>query len=664
MEDMNIADKYVSARRAGLGSALVIGLMASSAAVAHAQDQPEVPTDEEILDEDDAGDELDSDADVAPEAHAEDESDDTTPSDDVTDEDLPESQEDQSEDPELQEEDDVELLDDEDADDDPEDGPSETEETAEVEGAEEGQPENQESGSEDPELEEEEDLAEEDEGALAVATLEQVDAQDVIAQLIGDGTAAQNIEIIGDPQAIGIYQNFEAIEIENGVVLSTGIISTDPLVSPLSGPNEDSGTGVDLEQPGDADLDALVDGVTYDAAGIQFDFIPDAAYVTFSYVFGSEEYPEYVDSQYNDVFAFFVNGENYATFQSEDGETLPVTINNINHLRNTEYYRHNWDENLGDLETGLDGLTTVLNFSAPVNEGELNTIRLIIADTGDGVLDSLVFIEGGSFTVNNPPTAESPTEQTWPDSPISGQLAGESPTPGTSLTYHLVEEPEFGTVEIAEDGTYTYIPGEGFLGEDSFTYYVDDGILSSDPATVTVVVTDQITVTPEGPEPDGNTITIPDIVGVDYGYEPGTVVDIPEGGLVLEATPQDGFGFPEDAMIEWTFEYTAPDDQEADAETAAEVTEDSSPADPSEDVAVAGEDEESTSGEPAAKDSAEPASEDSADARAAATEEHTASEAQLAKTGVNGVWLALSSALLALLGAAWFVVSRKRTRDS
>jgi len=122
-------------------------------------------------------------------------------------------------------------------------------------------------------------------------------------------------------------------------------------------------------------------------------------------VFGSEEYNEFVGSQFNDVFAFFVNGVNYALIPST---TTPVSINTVNNghasagqlasgpCMNCQYYV---DNATGAKNTQLDGFTTVLTFIAPVNANVSNTLKIAIADTSDASLDSAVFIGGGTFEV-------------------------------------------------------------------------------------------------------------------------------------------------------------------------------------------------------------------------------------------------------------------------
>mmetsp|Transcript_2678 Transcript_2678/g.6354 ORF Transcript_2678/g.6354 Transcript_2678/m.6354 type:complete len:784 (+) Transcript_2678:95-2446(+) len=122
-------------------------------------------------------------------------------------------------------------------------------------------------------------------------------------------------------------------------------------------------------------------------------------FVNFDYVFGSEEYHEYVFSDYNDGFGFFLNGENIALLP--DG-TTPVTINTVNYEHNSEYFignelvgRNTFTSPYPKLEA--DGITTELTAVAEPQPG-WNKIKLVIGDVADGVLDSWVLLEKESFS--------------------------------------------------------------------------------------------------------------------------------------------------------------------------------------------------------------------------------------------------------------------------
>lgn len=187
----------------------------------------------------------------------------------------------------------------------------------------------------------------------------------------------------------------------DGVVLSSGDIDN------LPGPNTSDGTSTNFPDPGDADLNALIPQSTNDAAVLEFSFTVDPTQaqsggISFDFVFGSEEYNEYVD-QFNDVFAFFLNGTNIATLPGGD----PISVNNVNTGDNSVLYRNNDESDLGNpspINIELDGLTTILSVGGTVNvgAGTSNTIKLAIADAGDSALDSAVFFAGGSFDSTPP----------------------------------------------------------------------------------------------------------------------------------------------------------------------------------------------------------------------------------------------------------------------
>lgn len=141
---------------------------------------------------------------------------------------------------------------------------------------------------------------------------------------------------------------------------------------------------------------------------LSFDFTSDTGQVSFSYVFGSEEYNEFVGSGFNDTFQLLLNGVNIALLPGAGGV---VSINNVNCTTNSTFYRNNSAggsvgcPNLG-IDIQYDGLTTVLIASGTTNPG-LNNFTFLISDVGDSILDSGVFIKSGSFT-SGPPGASVP----------------------------------------------------------------------------------------------------------------------------------------------------------------------------------------------------------------------------------------------------------------
>jgi hypothetical protein len=221
----------------------------------------------------------------------------------------------------------------------------------------------------------------------------------IAAALVGPGVTVNNVTHTGDPTAAGTYSGGAASVGFDGVVLSSGNI-----VNTVGPNNVSSSTTTSFGGAGDGDLSGLSGFTTFDASILEFDFVPNGDTIYFRYVFGSEEYNEYVNSGFNDVFAFFVNGVNCATVPDPDNPEafIPVTINNVNNGKNPALYRDNTGVP-NPYPTELDGLTVVLTCMAPVNAGVTNTMKLAIADASDRILDSAVFLEQGSLSTV-PPT--------------------------------------------------------------------------------------------------------------------------------------------------------------------------------------------------------------------------------------------------------------------
>lgn len=239
-------------------------------------------------------------------------------------------------------------------------------------------------------------------------------AAELAALLVGEGIEVTNPTLTGAEIASGSFVNGTEIGlgIDAGIILSSGDIAI------ASGPNDQSGAGSNLGQPGDNDLDAVLQGEegdtdtpnTNDSSVLEFDFVSQEPEVFFQYIFASEEYNEFVGSQFNDVFGFFLNGENIALVP---GDITPVAINNVNLEANAGFFLNNdfsaeaEDEQIEPpFDTQFDGLTTILNVQAIVEPGVPQRLKLAIADTADSILDSAVFIAGGTLSTTFPAITE------------------------------------------------------------------------------------------------------------------------------------------------------------------------------------------------------------------------------------------------------------------
>ena len=223
-------------------------------------------------------------------------------------------------------------------------------------------------------------------------------AADVAATVTGPGATITNVKITGSTQAIGTFA-------QGGLGIASGIILSSGNVHDAVGPNDQSGAGVALGTPGDSQLDSIVSpNATHDAAVLEFDVVTTTPVFTISYVFASEEYREYVDHEFNDVFAFYVDGVNIAL---TPGSSNAVAINTINHLRNTNLYR----DNETGTDTQFDGFTVPMLAVGFVEAKTSHHIKIAIADTADSILDSAVFIEQGGISGTTAPVLIPPVSQ-------------------------------------------------------------------------------------------------------------------------------------------------------------------------------------------------------------------------------------------------------------
>ena len=118
--------------------------------------------------------------------------------------------------------------------------------------------------------------------------------------------------------------------------------------------------------------------------------------------------------------------------------------------------------------SALDTLTV-----APTgeSEGECSLYYRPIYSNGVGIAQELRFslLRGK----NQAPSALDGTLETYKNIANSGTLSVSDPD-GDALTFTLVREPKRGTVELHDDGTFTYTPLENKVGKDSFVYTATD----------------------------------------------------------------------------------------------------------------------------------------------------------------------------------------------
>lgn len=188
----------------------------------------------------------------------------------------------------------------------------------------------------------------------------------------------------------------------NGIILSTGFAASAP------GPNNSLLSEGNTSWGGDADLEqALGVSGTINATVLEFDFTPFTSHISFDYIFASEQYLTSINSpnqcNYTDGFAFLLKKANttdpYTNLAVVPGTNTPVKVNTVRGTgvcpaANEQYF----DQfNPTNAPINFNGQTVILTAESNVEAGVTYHIKLVIADQGNNLYDSAIFLGGGSF---------------------------------------------------------------------------------------------------------------------------------------------------------------------------------------------------------------------------------------------------------------------------
>lgn len=234
--------------------------------------------------------------------------------------------------------------------------------------------------------------------------------QTLMQNLSGVGIVGSNVSFTGRNVAGATFSGADDLRLDfgSGIILSSGAASN------IAGPNNSPSKSSNNQQAGDIDLDDLSNDETFDAAVLEFDFVPQYNKISLEFILASEEYPEMID--YADVMAIFINGINIALIP---GTPTPVSIGTINHLINSNLYVDNSPANnnysapyTAPYDLQADGFTRAIKALADVTPGTTNHVKIAIADLGDNVYDSWLLLKEDSFysaadlqvTLTVPPT--------------------------------------------------------------------------------------------------------------------------------------------------------------------------------------------------------------------------------------------------------------------
>lgn len=373
--------------------------------------------------------------------------------------------------------------------------------------------------------------------ALAMAT-----------EIFGTGFIINTATYSGDNNSSGTFTNGNTtnpnvLPSDSGVVLSTGNVSA--FGNATGANNQGGGTGTNQLNgiDGDADFDTAAGGATFDAAFLEVNFtpLPGQTSLNIEFRFYSEEYNEYVYSNFNDVALIMIDGVQ-VPISVGSGD---ISVNSINNAgaNNPQFGNQNNDPNPGNgtfdssnpnlfidntngaFDTEMDGFTVTLSLDIPVTPGVAQTLKIGIADKGDTAYDSALVIASNTNApgMDPDPIATDDTGfQTWGTNPRNVDLLANDIEPdGQTLTITqingqaaVVGSPitlnNGDTVTLLADGTIDIVNTSGGTeGTSSFSYTVSD--------------------------PDGNT----DSAFVTYDtqapcFTPGTLIDTPYGQRAIE----------------------------------------------------------------------------------------------------------------------------------
>ena len=341
-------------------------------------------------------------------------------------------------------------------------------------------------------------------------------------EILGSGFTINSATYFGDAASSGTFTdgdttNPDVLPSDSGVIFSTGNVST--FANATGANNTAGGTtantgGID----GNAAFDAAAGQATYDASYLEISFTPEPGQtsINIEFRFYSEEYNEYVYSNFNDIALVQIDGITQP-ISVGNGEISVNGINdagNFNPTNGTEANDPNpgngqfdsanpnlyIDNSGGAHATEMDGFTVTLSLDIPVTPGVTQTLMIGIADVGDTSYDSSIVIASNNVpdVADTDPIATDDTGiETWGANPKTVDiLANDTDPTGQALTITQINGVDVvegqsvllstgQTVTLNSNGTITLVNTFGNLGSTSFSYTVADEDGNTDSAFVT-----------------------------------------------------------------------------------------------------------------------------------------------------------------------------------
>jgi hypothetical protein len=214
----------------------------------------------------------------------------------------------------------------------------------------------------------------------------------------------------GSTNGIGYFTNTNAtFPLASGIVLSTGNVNNIP------GPNTSTLNDGISAWAGDAQLENIISTATgtamisKNATKLEFDFTSLNEFMSFNFLFASEEYGAF-QCTFADAFAFLLTDlETGVTTNLAvvPGTTTPISVVTIRDTANNTSCASVNPDFFDTYFSGASNFSSATNFNGQTFEMTASSvitpnhpyhIKLVVADRSDNAYDSAVFIKAGSFT--------------------------------------------------------------------------------------------------------------------------------------------------------------------------------------------------------------------------------------------------------------------------
>lgn len=371
-------------------------------------------------------------------------------------------------------------------------------------------------------------------------------ANAMATEIFGPGFQINTATYSGDNNSSAIYTNGDTtnpnvLPSDVGVILSTGNVAN--FGNATGGNNQSAGDSTDTGGvDGDGDFNTEAGGATFDASFLTVNFTPLAGQTSLNleFRFYSEEYNEYVYSDFNDVALIMIDSVQ-VPISVGDGTISVNSINNAGSV-NPQFGNQANDPNPGNnqfdsanpnlyidnangaFDTEMDGFTVTLSLDIPVTPGVAQTLKIGIADKGDAVWDSNLVIASNnqSGPVDNDPVAtddavtvasglSTTTDLLVNDSDPNAQALTITEINGVAVSAGSMVTLSTGQIiTLNANGTITIAGNGAPVGTTAFAYTIEDTDGNSDSAFVTLT-------------------TVPPC------FTPGTMITTPRGPVTVES---------------------------------------------------------------------------------------------------------------------------------